>query len=56
MAKMQLYNLGQQKRKWKDLRTFKDETQVHVSVSGVGTREGIELGWSWGFRLDELDV
>jgi hypothetical protein len=22
----------------------------------VGTREGIKLGWSWGFKLDELGV
>jgi hypothetical protein len=35
---------------------FKDETQVEVDASGVGTREAIELGWSWGFRLDELSV
>ncbi len=38
---------------------FKDlqcQTQAQVGVSGVGTREGIELGWSQGFRLDELDV
>jgi hypothetical protein len=29
--------------------------QVQVDVGGVGTRKGIESGWSKGFGLDELD-
>jgi hypothetical protein len=54
MIGMLLYNWGQWKFKWKDLRTSKNETQVHVDVGGVGTRENIESWWSWGFGLDEL--
>ncbi len=56
MAGMRLYNQGQWKLKLKDLKTSKDETQVEVYVGEMGTREGIELGWSWGFGLDELGV
>jgi len=29
---------------------------VQVDASEVGGKEGIELGWSQGFGLDELDV
>ncbi len=29
--------------------------QVQADVGGVGTRKGIELGWSQGFGLDESD-
>ncbi len=36
--------------------TCNDETQVQADVGGVGTREGIRLKWSQGFKLDELDV
>ncbi len=36
--------------------TSKDETKVQVDVGGVGTKEGIELGWSHGCGLNELDV
>jgi hypothetical protein len=53
---MQSYNRGQQKPKWKDLKTSKNETQVHANVSEGGTREGIKSKWSWGFGLDELGV
>jgi len=38
------------------MKTSNYETHVQANVGGVGTREGIELGWSQGFRLDELDV
>ncbi len=34
----------------------KTRTQVQANASGVGTRKGIELRWSWGFGLDELGV
>jgi len=39
--------------KWKDLKTSNIEIQVKVYVGGVGVREGIGLGWSQGFWLDE---
>jgi len=42
--------------KWKDSRTFNVETQVQANVGGVRVREGIRIGWSQGFGLDELDV
>jgi len=51
---MRLYNREQQKLKCKDLRTSKNETQVQAYACKVGTREGIELGWSRGFGLNEL--
>jgi hypothetical protein len=38
------------------MKTFNAETQVQINVGGVGTREGVELGWSQAFGLDELDV
>jgi hypothetical protein len=53
---MWLYNQGRWKPKWKDLRTSNDETQVQANGNGVGIREGMELRWSLGFGLDELDV
>ncbi len=53
---MQLYNQGKQRPKWRALKTFNVETHVQINVGRVGVREGIELGWSQGFRLDELDV
>jgi hypothetical protein len=40
----------------KNPKTSNDETHVQANVGGVGTREGIELKWSQGFKLDELDV
>ncbi len=42
--------------KWKDLKPSNVETHVQVDVGGVGVRERIELRWSQGFGLDELDV
>jgi hypothetical protein len=39
-------------KRFKDI--FKYETQVQVNESIMGTREGIESRWSWGFGLDEL--
>ncbi len=38
------------------MKGLKDKTQVQVNVNEVGTREGIELGWLWGFGLDELSA
>ncbi len=35
---------------------FNVETQFQADIDGVGVREGIKLGWSQGFGLDELDV
>jgi hypothetical protein len=37
------------------LKTFNAKTQVQLNVSKVGLREGVELGWSQTFGLDELD-
>jgi hypothetical protein len=37
------------------LRHPKMKPQVQADVGGVGTRKGIELGWSQGFGLDESD-
>jgi hypothetical protein len=36
------------------LRKSKEETSIKVNVIEVGTKEGIELGWSWGFELNEV--
>jgi hypothetical protein len=33
---------------------LEDETQVQANENMVGTKEGIESRWSWGFGLDEL--
>jgi hypothetical protein len=56
MVGMRLYNRKQWKFKWKDLRISNGETQVQADENKVGRKEGIELGWSKGFGLDELDV
>jgi hypothetical protein len=56
MVRMWLYNWRRQRLKWKDPKTSNVETHVQSHVSGVGVKEGIELGWSQGFELDELDV
>jgi hypothetical protein len=32
------------------------ETQVQDNVNGMKIREGIKLGWSQRFGLDELDI
>jgi len=53
---MWLYKQGRQMPKWKDLNTSNVEIQVQPNVSGVGVKEGIGLGWSQGFGLNELDV
>jgi hypothetical protein len=53
---MRLYNQGRQKLKWKDSRSSNVQTHVQANVSKVGVKEGIKLGWSWKFGLDELDV
>jgi hypothetical protein len=53
---MRLFRWGWQRPKWKDSKTYNVETQVQVDAYGVGVREGIELGWSQGLRLDELDI
>jgi hypothetical protein len=53
---MRLYNQGRQKPKWKDSRSSNVQTHVQANVSKVGVKEGIKLGWSWKFGLDELDV
>jgi hypothetical protein len=53
---MQLYNRRRQRFKWKDLKTFNIETHVQNNADRVGEREGIKLGWSQRFRLDELDI
>ncbi len=53
---MQLCNQRKQKPKWKDPRTSNVKAQAQANVGMVGAKEGIELGWSQGFRLDELDV
>jgi hypothetical protein len=50
---MWLYKQGWKMPKWKDLKTFNIEIQVKVYVGGVGVKEGIGLGWSQGFGLDE---
>jgi hypothetical protein len=42
--------------KWKDPRTSNVETHAQADASRVGVKEGIEPGWSQGFRLNELDV
>jgi hypothetical protein len=42
--------------KWKDPKTSNVKTQVQIDVDGVGVKEGIRLGWSQGFGLDELNV
>jgi hypothetical protein len=39
-----------------DSRTSNVETQVQVNEGGVGVREGIGLGLSQRFGLDELNV
>jgi len=56
MVGMQLYNREWQKPKWKDLKTSNVETHVQAYASEVGVKEGIKLGWSQGFGLDELDL
>jgi hypothetical protein len=56
MVGMCLYKQKSQRPKWKDLKTSNVETQVQVDASGVRVKEGIGLGWSQGFGLDELDV
>jgi hypothetical protein len=43
---MRLYSQGQRRPKWKDSMTSNVETQAHVYVKGVGTRDGIEPRWS----------
>jgi hypothetical protein len=53
---MRLYNQGCQKSRWKDPKISNVETQAHANVSGLGTREGIGLGWSCKFKLNGLDV
>jgi hypothetical protein len=55
---MQLCNQGKQKPKWKDPRTsnVKTQTQTQVYIGEAKVKEGIELGWSQRFVLDELDV
>jgi hypothetical protein len=35
---------------------LEDETQVQANESKVGTREGTESRWSWGFGLAKLGV
>jgi hypothetical protein len=30
--------------------------ETQADVGGAGVREGVGLGWSQGFALDELDV
>jgi hypothetical protein len=40
----------------KEPKTSKEKTQIQTNVSKVGTREGIELGWLWGFGLNEFGV
>jgi len=52
-ARMQLYKRRWQRPKWKDSRTSNVQTQVQADVGRVGVREGIGLGWSQGFGLDE---
>jgi len=53
---MWLYNRRWWKLKWKDSKTSNDKTQVQVDADEVGIREGIELRWSQGFGLNELDA
>jgi hypothetical protein len=53
---MCLYKQKSQRPKWKDLKTSNVETQVQDDASGVRVKEGVGLGWSQGFGLDELDV
>jgi hypothetical protein len=40
---MWLYKQGQQRLKWKDLKTSNVETQVQIYVGGMGVKEGIGL-------------
>jgi hypothetical protein len=51
---MRLYNWEQWNFKLKDSKIYKNQTHVYVNASKVGTREGIELRWSWGFGLNEV--
>ncbi len=37
-------------------KSLNEKTQGQFYEGRVGTREGIKLGWSWGFKLDELGV
>ncbi len=53
---MWLYNQGQQKPRWKDLKTSNAKTQAHVNDDRLEVKEGIGTKWSCGFRLDGLDV
>ncbi len=53
---MWLYKWRQQTLKWKNLKTSNVETQIQADEGGVGVKEGIGLGLSQGFGLDELDV
>lgn len=53
---MQLYNWRWWKPKWKNSKTSNDKTQSQPNACEVRARKGMELRWSQGFRLDELDV
>jgi hypothetical protein len=44
------------KPKWENLKTSNVETQAQANVGGVEVRQGIRLGWSHGFGLNELDA